>query len=99
MKDIDIAKVSNLCDDLNKKVGFNQIETELLINNLERYCYITRSIPIFRNNYIDVILDLISAEAIIETRESNIRVDFIFLKKLNQIFDLVEEYNEFIEEF
>lgn len=99
MKEIDIEKVFDLCDDLNKKVGFNQIETELLINNLERYCYITRSIPVFRNNYIDVILDLISAEVIIETRESNIRVDFIFLRKLNQIFELVEEYNELVEEF
>lgn len=94
MAEIDIEKVASLCNNLNTKVGFNQIDTDFLVNNLKGYCYITRSIPIFRNNYVDVILDLSNSEVFIETREPNIIIDVILLNRLNQIYTIVEDYND-----
>lgn len=97
MAEVNVERVSRLCEELNTQVGFNQIDTDCLINNLNGYCYITRSIPIFRNNHVDVVLDLSNSEVFIETREGNILIDFILLKRLNQIYDLVEEYNDMLE--
>lgn len=94
MAEVDVERVAELCESLNTKVGFNQIDTEFLVNNLKGYCYITRSIPIFRNNYVDVVLDLSNSEVFIETREANIIIDFILLNRLNQIYTLVDEYND-----
>lgn len=94
MAEVNVDRVAKLCRELNTTVGFNQIDIEFLINNLKGYCYITRSIPVFRNNYIDVILDLSNSEVYIETRENSIIIDFILLKRLNQIYELIEEYNE-----
>lgn len=94
MAEMDIKKIADVCEELNTSVGYNQIDTNFLVRNLERYCYITRSIPIFRNNYIDVILDLTTGEFYIETRENNIIIDYGLLSRVNKIYEIIESYNE-----
>ncbi|MDO5707461.1 MAG: hypothetical protein Q4P31_02370 [Andreesenia angusta] len=94
MADVDVKRVGEVCEKLNMAVRFNEIDCDFLVKSLEEYCYVTRSIPIYRSSYLDVILDLSTKEMHLETREKNIIIDFMLLNRIKKIYEIVEEYND-----
>lgn len=96
MATVDVKKVEETTRRIDSAVMFNEIDIDFLIRSLEDYNYITRSIPIYRSSYLDVILDLATAEMYLETREKGIIIDYMLLKRINTIYDIIDEYNETI---
>ena len=94
MADVDVKKVEETCRKIDEAVKFNEIDIDSLVKSLEDYCFITRSIPVYRSSYLDVILDLATREMYLETREKNIIIDYMLLKRINTVYDIIDEYNE-----
>lgn len=94
LADVDVKKVEETCRKIDEAVKFNEIDIDSLVKSLEDYCFITRSIPVYRSSYLDVILDLATREMYLETREKNIIIDYMLLKRINTVYDIIDEYNE-----
>lgn len=94
MADVDVKMVEKVCKKLNELVNFNEIDCDFVIKSLEGYYYVTRNIPIYRSSYLDVMLDLATKEMYLETREKHIIIDYMLLKRINTIYEIVDEYNE-----
>lgn len=94
MATVDVKKVEETTRKIDEAVRFNEIDIDFLIKSLEDYNYITRSIPVYRSIYLDVVLDLATAEMYLETREKGIIIDYMLLKRINTIYEIIDEYNE-----
>ncbi len=99
MADVDVKRVEEVCRKLDEAVKFNEIDCDFVVKSLEGYYYVTRSIPIYRSSYLDVILDLATREMYLETREKNIIIDYMLLKRINTIYEIVDEYNESLYDY